>query len=430
MPTRFFYGYVILALCFVNMVFLRGVIGSFSVFYLALIEEFEWSYGTAASIASVNAIVYAISSPLIGWSFDRFGPRILMPIGGGLIGLGLIFSGLSHSIWQLYFSYGILAGVGQAGLGFVSQSALISHWFVRRRGTAVGIATMGMGLGALILVPLAQVLITRFGWRSAFMVIAGLGLSTVVPANALFQRHSPNEVGQYPDGAPNLPSRETEALSKNPQGRRQWTMQSAFRSFPFWTITTNHLALGTGLSLFYTHVVAYLVHQGFEKLVSASIFGMVGLMRFGGTMMWGYVSDRLGRTQAYGISTAINASGLAFLLAVSPISPAWYAYAFAILFGIGHSAGNPTSATTIADIFAGNKIGTIYGFLEISFGIGMAFGAWFGGYVYDVTGSYRWAFTVGLLSFVISYLAVRLSMAWHQRDLAAMRIQGEDNRPG
>jgi MFS family permease len=422
MPTRFFYGYVILAICFVNMVFLRGVIGSFSVFYLALIEEFEWSYGTAASIASVNAIVYAISSPLMGWSFDRFGPRILMPVGGGLMGLGLIFSGLSHSIWQLYFSYGILAGIGQAGLGFVSQSALISHWFVRQRGTAVGIATMGMGLGALILVPLAQVLITRLGWRSAFMVIAGLGLITVVPANAIFQRRSPNEVGQYPDGAPNLPTRETEALSKNPQGRRQWTMQSAFRSFPFWTITISHLALGTGVSMFYTHVVAYLVHQGFEKLVSAYIFGMIGLMRFGGTMMWGYVSDRLDRTQAYGISTAITASGLAFLLAVSPDSPDWFAYAFAILFGIGHSAGNPVSATTIADIFAGNKIGTIYGFLEISFGVGMAFGAWFAGYVYDLTGSYRWAFAIGLISFVISYLAVRLSMAWHQRDLASPKL--------
>ena len=93
--------------------------------------------------------------------------------------------------------------------------------------------------------------------------------------------------------------------------------------------------------------------------------------------------------------------------------------AFAILFGIGHSAGNPILATTIADIFAGNKIATIYGFLEISFGIGMAFGAWFGGYVYDLTGSYRWAFAVGLTGFVISYLAIQMSMAWHQRALAS-----------
>ncbi len=419
MPSRFFYGYVILTLCFVNMVFLRGVIGSFSVFYLALIDEFHWSYATAASIASVNAVVYAIASPLTGWSFDRFGPRILMPVGGGLIGIGLLLSSLSHSIWQLYFSYGLLAGVGQAGLGFVSQSALISHWFVRRRGTAVGIATMGMGLGALILVPLAQLLITQFGWRAAFMVMAGLGLITVVPANAYFQRRSPHEMGQFPDGAAQPPNPHTHGLSRNLQGRRQWTMGSATGSFPFWTITLSHLALGTGVAMFSTHAVAYLVHQGFEKIVSASIFGMIGLMRFGGTMIWGYVSDRLGRTQAYGISTVISALGLAFLLAVSPGTPHWFAYAFAILFGIGHSAGNPVSAATIADIFAGNKIGTIYGFLEISFGLGMALGAWFGGYVYDLTGSYRWAFVVGLISFVISYLSLQLSMAWHQRDLAS-----------
>ncbi|NIO11060.1 MAG: MFS transporter [Deltaproteobacteria bacterium] len=421
MRPRFFYGYVILSLCFLNMFFLRGVIASFAVFYIALIEEFQWSHATVASVASANAVVYAMACPLIGWSFDRFGPRILMPVGGALIGFGLLISGLSHSIWALYFSYGILAGAGQAGLGFVSQSALISHWFLRRRGTAVGIAAMGMGLGALILVPLSQMLIAQLGWRAAFMVLAGLGLITVVPANAVFQRRSPDQVGQYPDGVEEPPAQSSPHSSRSPSGGRQWTMASAARSFPFWAITVSHLALGIGLAMFYTHAVAYLVDQGFEKLVSASIFGTVGLMRFGGTMFWGYVSDRLGRTRTFGISTTINAIGLLFLLAVSPNSPHWFAYAFAILFGIGHSAGNPISAATIADIFSGNKIGTIYGFLEISFGVGMALGAWLGGYGYDMTGSYRWAFTVGLLSFIVSYLCIRLSMAWHQRDLLSAK---------
>ena len=205
-------------------------------------------------------------------------------------------------------------------------------------------------------------------------------------------------------------------------------MATAACSFPFWAIAVSHLALGTGLAMFYTHAVAYLVQQGFEKLVSASIFGMIGVMRFGGTMLWGYVSDRLGRSRTFAISTTINATGLLFLLAVSPDSPHWFAYAFALLFGIGHSAGNPISATTIADIFAGNKIGTIYGFLEISFGVGMALGAWLGGHVYDVTGSYRWAFAVGLVSFVVAYLCIRLSMAWHQSDLASSRMSVTSDR--
>lgn len=419
MPYKFFYGYVILALCFINMIFQRGVIGSFGVFYVALLEEFHLSHGAVATIASVNAIVYALVCPLIGWSFDRIGPRVLMPIGGGLVGLGLLLSGLTHSIWELYFTYGVLVGIGQAGLGFVTQSALISNWFLRRRATAVGIATMGMGLGVLIIVPVTQILIDYMGWRSAFIVLAGLGLCIVVPANAVFQRRSPKDVGQNPDGAPSAPSHESGPLLTSTPSNRQWTMGSVFCSFPYWAITINHLGLGVGNAMFYTHVVAYLVHQGFNKLLSASILGLVGLTRFGGTVLWGFVSDRLGRSKAYAISTTINVTGLLCLLAISSGSSYVLAYAFAILFGIGHSAGNPTSAATVADIFSGNRIGTIFGFLEISFGVGMALGAWLGGFVYDLTGSYRWAFTVGILSFMVSYLSIQLSMAWHQRNSAA-----------
>jgi len=95
MSLSFFYGYVILALCFNNMFLMRGIVGSFGVFYVALLEDFGWSSGIIASIASVNALVYAISSPLIGWAFDRLGPRILMPLGGVLMGIGLFLSGTS-----------------------------------------------------------------------------------------------------------------------------------------------------------------------------------------------------------------------------------------------------------------------------------------------------------------------------------------------
>jgi MFS family permease len=421
MVANFFYGYVILALCFLNMIFQRGVIGAFGVFYVALLEEFQWTHSSVATIASVNALVYALVCPLVGWSFDRFGSRILMPLGALLIGIGLILSGLSHSIWELYFSYGVLAGIGQAGLGFVTQSALISHWFVQRRATAVGIAAMGMGLGVLIIVPLAQILIDQMGWRMAFMALAGLGLCVVVPANAIFQRRDPEDVGQNPDGAPSVQIHETGPKRAIDPTHRQWTMGSVFCSFPYWALTINHLGLGFGNAMFYTHVVAYLVHQGFDKLLSATIVGLIGLTRFGGTVLWGFVSDRIGRSKAYAVAIAINTVGLLCLLAISSDSPYVLAYAFAILFGIGHSASNPTSAAAVADIFSGSRIGTIFGFLEISFGLGMALGAWLGGYVYDITGSYRWAFIVGLLSFVTSYLAIQLSMAWNDRSLARLR---------
>ena len=112
MRPKFFYGYVILALCFANMVVMRGVNGAFGVYYLALLEEFPWSRSDGATIASANFFVYAIASPLVGLAFDRFGPRLLMPFGAFLdrprTG-AVIFRTLPRG---LYFSYGIVTALG------------------------------------------------------------------------------------------------------------------------------------------------------------------------------------------------------------------------------------------------------------------------------------------------------------------------------
>ena len=419
MRPRFFYGYVILLLCSLNTLFVRGTTGSFSVFYLALLDEFRWSHGVGASIVSLNSLIYASVSPAVGYAFDRFGPRFLLPFAGLLMGLGFAFSGRSNSLWEFYIYYGVIAAIGQGGLGFVTQSALISHWFVRRRATAIGLATMGQGLGMLTIVPLAQLLISRAGWRAAFMILGVLILLAIIPANGLFQRRHPGEVGQLPDGD-RVGSDEASKASKNTAHKYQWTVASALRSFPFWSLTVGHIALGSGLFVIYTHVVAYLVDQGLDRLLAAFILGVIGFTRIVGTSLWGYVSDRLGRVTAYGASILLTLIGLACLLGIGLDSPLWFVYVSGILYGIGHSAGNPTYGAVIGDIFAGKNVGTIFGFLEIGFGLGMAFGSWSGGMIYDLAGSYRWAFGLALLCFSISFLAIQASSAWHQKQAQAI----------
>ncbi len=414
MRRSFFYGYVILALCFCNMVFVRGISSSFSVFYVALLEDFRWSHGVGASIVSVSSLIYALASPLVGWSFDRLGPRVLMPLGGLLVAAGLLFSGSSRSLWELYCYYGVITALGQACLGFVSQSALISHWFVKRRATALGIANMGQGLGTLAIVPLTQILMSRLGWRSAFFSLAVLIFFSTFPANAILQRRSPKEVNQLPDGVA-LPANQKGYLRHRTSATRAWTLTSALRSFPFWALAAGHLALGTGIFMIYTHVVAHLVHQGLSGLIAAFALGLMGFTRFGGTLFWGWVSDRMGRSKAYGIGTLVVLAGVLCLAAVESGSALWFVYASAIIFGIGHSSGNPTYGAVIGDIFSGSNVGAIFGFLEVGFGLGMAFGAWLGGYIFDLTGSYRPAFLLCLATFAISYLGVRASLVWHAR---------------
>ena len=418
MRPKFFYGYVILALCFANMVVMRGVNGAFGVYYLALLEEFSWSRSDGATVASANFFVYAVASPLVGLAFDRFGPRLLMPLGALLVGGVLVLSSFATSLSGLYFSYGIITALGQGALSFVGHNALISFWFVRRRATAIGIASMGQGVGALVMVPLTQLLIDRMGWRWTFIVTGSLLLFILVPANGLFQRRAPQDVGQFPDGddAPteSSPGRHSEKRA----GQRDWKLAEAVRSFPFWCITIGHLALGTALFMINTHAIAHFVAVGYEKLAASFYFGLMGFIRIGATILWGSVSDRLGRSETYGVATFVTALGVGSMIAMTAGAPIWLVYLTIALYGIGHSAGNPTYGAVIGDIFSGRKIGLIFGFLEISFGLGSAFGSWIGGYLFDVTGSYAWSFAVCLLCFIISGLAIHACVRWHTREMA------------
>src|ERR1044071_4816888 len=232
---RFFYGYVIIALCLLNMVVMRGINGAFSVYYLALLENFGWSHTDGASVASVNFVVYALAAPFVGLAFDRFGPRILMPVGGLLVGGGLLMTSFAASLSDLYVAYGVVTAIGQGALGFVGHTALISSWFVRRRATAIGIASMGQGLGALIMVPATQYLIDHIGWRSAYTVTAAVLLFAVVPANALFQRRRPEDVGQHADGNA-TPESLARATARDMPSEKNWTLRDATSAWPFWCI--------------------------------------------------------------------------------------------------------------------------------------------------------------------------------------------------
>jgi MFS family permease len=422
MASKFFYGYVILALCFANMVVMRGVNGAFGVYYIALLEEFAWSRSDGASIAAINFIVYALASPAVGLAFDRLGPRLLMPLGAALVGIGLMLSSLANSLLGLYFSYGIVTALGQGALSFVGHNALISFWFVRRRATAIGIASMGQGLGALTMVPLTQLLIDAVGWRWTYVVTGGLMLLFLTPANALFQRRAPQELGQFPDGDAAPSAENPNPHSAKHAGQRDWTLGEAACSFPFWCITIGHLALGTALFLINTHVIAHFVAVGYEKLAASFYFGLIGFIRIGATIVWGSISDRLGRSEAYGVATLVTALGVGCMIAMSAGAPLWLVYLTIALYGIGHSAGNPTYGAVIGDIFSGRKIGVIFGFLEISFGLGSAFGSWIGGYLFDATDSYAWSFALCLVCFIISGLAIHACVRWHAREIARQGI--------
>src|SRR6059058_5984028 len=191
MPPSRRMPWVVVGAVWLTLAIASGLYFSFPVFFVALLEEFGWSRGATAAAFSISSVVQGVLSPVVGMLVDRFGPRRVMLGGAGLLGGACVLSGQIGSLWALYLVTGVLAAAGVCAVSWIPSGALIARWFTERRGSMMGLAFSGMGVGLLVIGPLAQWLIAGYGWRVAYLVL-GLGtLVVLVPLVALGVREPP-----------------------------------------------------------------------------------------------------------------------------------------------------------------------------------------------------------------------------------------------
>src|SRR6266702_3471603 len=165
-----------------------GLMHSYAVYLVAFIEEFGWSRAETSVAYSVSQLVAGLSSPFVGALVDRLGPRRLLLLGGGLLVFGIAASAFATALWQIIALYGVVMTIGANCLGLVVFVPLLSRHFVRRRGMAISIVQSANGIARGISAPLVQLLISLIGWRSTYLVQAGLMGVMVLPLAALFRR--------------------------------------------------------------------------------------------------------------------------------------------------------------------------------------------------------------------------------------------------
>src|SRR6202171_2687480 len=195
----FFYGWLLVAIAFVTMAVGVNARTAFSLLFPPILAEFGWDRGVTAGAFSFGFLVSAILSPALGRLMDRRGPRVVMEMGVGLIGVGLLLATFVSQRWHLYLTLGVMVGGGSVCLGYTGQGLFLPNWFVRRRGLAMSVAFSGVGVGSIILLPWLQTLIGRTGWRSACWALAILVLVLLAPLNLLTKRR-PEDIGLEPDG--------------------------------------------------------------------------------------------------------------------------------------------------------------------------------------------------------------------------------------
>ena len=321
------YAWITLGASFLTTALVFGVWFSFAVFFATMVEEFQWSRGGAAVAFSVGNLVQAALSPLIGMLIDRWGPRQVVVWGCVISAVSLAACSTVQTLWHLTVFFGVGVGLGVALAGPVSHSALLAAWFVRRRGTMIGLAFAGMGLGVKILGPLAQYLIVHIGWRHTFLVLA---VCTLVYALliALALRNTPQDVGLQPYGTSTLPSAIGIAGSVAAAPLQDWTVRRAIRTREFWILTAIQMFIPLGIFPIAVHQVAYLADLGFSKVLAAAVLGHMGLMSSCGRMLFGALSDRLGRFGGVSVSIACSQIGILVLLLMHDASVVWPLYVY------------------------------------------------------------------------------------------------------
>ncbi len=420
----FFYGWVVVASTFVTMALSWGVHYSFSVFYVALLEQFNWGRAATAGVFSTFVLFSSITGVGAGVLVDRFGPTRIVPAGGLLLAVGLLATSQLSELWQFYLCFGVLCGSAMAISGWVPGVALVSRWFQRKRGLAIGVASAGVGLGTVLMVPLSQYLISGFGWQWAYLALAGIILLGIAPQSTVFQVGRPEELGLKPDGV-----QQVSEASKRAPGRRlvvvdqawashPWTLGSAITTSRFWLLTLSLILSAFTNQMLWAHQAAFLVDAGYEKMLAASTVGMAGLVSIALKILWGEAGDRIGRERTFTLGAGCVLLSILLLMLTARVHTVWLVILFAAAFGTGYAVNPPLLSAAAADIFAGKNFGAIYGAVWLGQGIGGAVGAWAAGSLFDSTGSYTAALLAAALSTIAGVLCMWLAAPRQVRRMA------------
>jgi sugar phosphate permease len=400
-----FYGWVIVAVSFVALIISYAVRYNFPLFYVAILQDFGWTREATALAFSINLIVYGLSIPLAGTLVDRFGIRRLVSIGAVILGLSLIAYSQIHTIPGLYFVLA-LAGIGGAATGFVPHITLVSNWFSRKRGLAIGIVNAGI-LCNMLLAPAIQYLISSLGWRAAILVLAGCAIFLLGPLAAIFHRTRPGDKGLHVDGLADVPSNEKNGrtmshLNEKEPASSDLSLLEALGTYRFWSLSIMCLFMGFYLYILVVHQVAYLTDAGYTKVFAAQVVSIFGILAVTGSLCT-FISDRMGRERTFIVSSVLASIGLVALTIAQDPTFAWVVVIYAVTYGFSFGISTGLLASAAADLFQGKNFGVISGTVMSCFLVGGAVGPWLAGRIFDKTGSYN-------LLFPLMYMAIGASL--------------------
>lgn len=409
-----FYGWYIVAVGFLSNVASSFALAStLALFLKPLTAELGVSRGVFSLLRSGEGIVGACLAPLVGTLVDRHGGARLMAVGTTLVGIGYLCIGHIDTFMQFVLIRLALVTVGDALMGSSVVNIVIARWFVRQRGRALAISSMGVGFAKVCMPVVGAWLIVLLGWRHTWTVF-GLGAVVLGVAPALlFVRKSPEDMGLHPDGGAGPAVEQSRASAKPKPAALSvasnadilWTPREALHTSAFWllAITFGIASIGvTGLNL---HIYSYVTDLGYSAVMAASVMSVIASMQLASPLAWGFLTERIDARYAAMIRFVVQAVGLGIAIMSSNLFCLYFGF---FLYGIGLGGNMVLPDILWASYFGRLSLGKIRGMGIFISQVLAAAGPPFFGFLFDATGGYGLSFaifgTVLMISAVLSLM--------------------------
>jgi MFS family permease len=398
-PSKFHYGWVIVAITFLSLMISSGIRTASGVLIKPLEAEFQWTRTDISLAFLLSLIAFGFGAPLGGSLINRLGPKRIMLLGLSLNTFGLICLYFMNSLWQFHLAWGIIIGIGTGLVTNVLGATVAMRWFNQHRGLVLGIFGAASAAVQTVFLPAMLGIVSNFGWQAVIMTLAVIAGGALIPLFILM-RNQPQDMGIEAYGEATAASIQTD--------KRTTSVKEALKTRDFWLLALSFFICGfTTNGLIETHLIPHALEHGFVQTEMSMAIGLMGIMNICGALASGWLTERYDNRRLlmlyYGFR-ALSLVALPFILEMQGM------LLFAVIYGWDWVATVPPTINLTALRFGRASVGTLYGWIFCSHMIGAGIASYAGGFFRDLLGNYHLIFiSAAVMGIIASGLALSIS---------------------
>ncbi|MGO9057283.1 MAG: MFS transporter [Candidatus Binataceae bacterium] len=388
--------WVVVVSLLVCMILVAGpTYGVYGVFFTPLLKAFNLSRAQVSSLSGALFLALGLSAPLIGWLLDRIEAKLVVVAGTLLSVAAFVLASRAHSLAALLIAH-LLMGVGVSAACNITTPYVIANWFGARRGTALGVAFVGLAVGPMSMTILANHLLSAVGWRDGYLVLAIPMLAVAVPIQFAFISSRPPWREEEPSSVSAAGSASSESPAFLNPGLE---VGEALVSRSFWFIAFANFFFGFATTSLSVHIIPYLISIGYKPGAAALALGITFGFSTVGNIFFGWLGDRV--RSRFALSASLFGIALAVLLLLGATQIAAL-MAFIVIYGVAHQGPVFGVPLTIAESLGLKRFGSISGLIGFVSTVAGSLGPITAGRLFDSTGSYTAPLAMFLVSLVIA----------------------------